>query len=216
MLYLKLNSSHDDRKCNSWLECLMCSMYCTHLFMASLFIFVHHFEGVLTIVFDQCLQLLVQAFMPATDVQVQREVAACPLLSCLPPLIKYWQQTSSWLHQHMVHCEHNHHCYYCHLTPDWWLLTGYWKSLTDSGGSSRQGGSGSLVEVIHRFQAFLQTLQVGVGIHPSGDHQLAICVYCLHARWDDQVLPDLSGQDTWQEVWCCQRQWGNRKPEWLR
>lgn len=43
----------------------------------------------LTFVFDERLQLLVQSFMPASDVQVKREVTTRLLLCSLPPLVKH-------------------------------------------------------------------------------------------------------------------------------
>lgn len=82
------------------------------------------------------------------------------------------------------------------LMDDWW-------SLTDGGGSSRQGGFGSLVEVVTRDQAFLRSLEVGVGINASRDHQLTVRIQRLHTRWDNQVLAYLPVRK--QEVWSCQR-----------
>lgn len=43
---------------------------------------------VLTFVLDERLQLLLQAVVPACDVQMKREVAARLLLGQLPPLLK--------------------------------------------------------------------------------------------------------------------------------
>lgn len=70
------------------------------------------------------------------------------------------------------------------------------EGLTDGGGASRHGGSGSLVEAIRRSQAPLWSLQVGVGVHPPGDHQLTVRIHRLHADRDDQVLADLPDEDT--------------------
>lgn len=83
------------------------------------------------------------------------------------------------------------------LTADLALIEEYWevigKVLTDGGGSSRQGGSGSLVHAVCWSLAFLWSLEVGVGVHTSRNHQLTICIHHLYARWDNQVLTDLSG-----------------------
>ena len=52
--------------------------------------------------------------------------------------------------------------------------------LTDGGGSSGHGGSGSLVEVVCGAQAFLRRLQVGVGVNSSRDHQLTVRIHRPH------------------------------------
>lgn len=85
------------------------------------------------------------------------------------------------------------------LTADLAPIEEYWqvigKVLTDGGCSSRQGGSGSLVHAVCWSLAFLWSLEVGVGVHTSRNHQLTICIHHLYARWDNQVLTDLSGWD---------------------
>lgn len=57
-----------------------------------------------------------------------------------------------------------------------------------------------MVPVVRRPHSFLWSLQVGVGIHSSRDHQVTISVHCLHTSWDNEVLPDLSAQVTRQET----------------
>lgn len=41
-----------------------------------------------TFIFDHCLQLLFEAFMPATNVQMQRDVAARLLINNVLPVVK--------------------------------------------------------------------------------------------------------------------------------
>lgn len=78
-----------------------------------------------------------------------------------------------------------------HLEPDGSVPTSYLWSPTDGGSSSKEGSSGSLVEVISWTHAFLRRVQVSVGVDSSGDHQLTISIHHPYPSWDNQVLPDL-------------------------